>query len=327
MGIFFSIFFSTLKQMQMKKRTTMAVMAGTLALAGYCLMGCKTAQHATASGNSMQAFYKVGHRGTRGLMPENTIPAMIKGIETGANTIEFDVHITRDGKVVVYHDASPTPSYTTMPDGSDINPADRSKYTFYKMDYADIRRFIIGEKPYPAFPEQQRMRSYAPLLSEMIDSVEAYTTTHHLPPVYYLLEIKSSEKTDGTEQPAPEEYLQKLMAVKQLAPLGKRLLIQSFDMRPLQVLHRTHPDIKLGFLTSDKKHTFEQHLEQLGFTPYFYNPEYHMVTKELVDKCHARHIQIVPWTVETAAEMQSLKALGVDGIITDYPNRIKEAGL
>ncbi|HEY0610324.1 MAG TPA: glycerophosphodiester phosphodiesterase family protein, partial [Chitinophaga sp.] len=220
-----------------------------------------------------------------------------------------------------------TPSYTTMPDGSDIPAADKDKYTFYQMDYANIRPFIIGEKSYPAFPEQQRMRSYAPTLSEMIDSVEAYTKAHHLPPAYYLLEIKSSEKTDGTEQPAPEEYMRILMEVKELQPLGNRLLIQSFDMRPLQVLHRTHPHIKLGFLTSDKKATFEQHLEQLGFTPFFYNPEYHLVTPELVNKCHAKHIRIVPWTVQDPAEVKKLATTGVDGIITDYPNRLQQAGL
>jgi len=309
--------------MQMKKRTSIAVMGCALALAGYYLTACKTTQHAaTTTGSDLPGHYKVGHRGTRGLMPENTIPAMYKGIETGANTIEFDVHITKDGQVVVYHDASFTPSYTTKPDGSEITAAERSQYIFYNMNYADIKPFIIGEKPYPAFPEQQRMHSYAPLLSDMIDSVEAFTTAHKLPPVYYLLEIKSSEKTDGKEQPAPAEYMQKLMTVKQLAPLGKRLFIQSFDMRPLQILHRTHPQIKLGFLTSDKQHTFEQHLQQLGFTPFFYNPEYHMVSKELVDKCHAKQIKIVPWTVNTTEEAQRLQALGVDGIITDYPNRL-----
>ena len=173
-------------------------------------------------GSSMMPpkFYKVGHRGTRGLMPENTIPAMIKGIEAGANTVEFDVHITRDGQVVVYHDASFNPAYTTMPDGSEITS--REQYTFYKMDYSKIREFVIGEKAYPEFPQQQRLHSYAPLLSEMIDSVEAYTKKHHLPGVTYLLEVKSSPKTDGTEQPAPDEYIDKLMAVKQLKPLGNR---------------------------------------------------------------------------------------------------------
>ena len=272
-------------------------------------------------------FYKVGHRGTRGLMPENTIPAMIKAIEAGANTIEFDVHITKDGQVVVYHDASFNPAYTTMPDGTEIPKETREQYTFYKMDYSSIREFVIGEKPYPEFPEQQRLKSYAPLLSELIDSVEAYTKAHHLPSVYYLLEIKSSEKTDGKEQPAPEEYIDKLMAVKELKRLGNRLIVQSFDMRPLQVMHRKHPGIALGFLTDQKNAVPDQQLTQLGFSPAFYNPHFTLLTPELLQQCHAKHIQVVPWTVQEVADMKKLKEMGVDGIITDYPNRFRDAGL
>jgi glycerophosphoryl diester phosphodiesterase len=312
----------------MNNKKTIGLVGCVVAMAAVSLLhACKTSQSATTAKSGYPAFYKVGHRGTRGLMPENTIPAMYKGLATGANTIEFDVHITKDGEVVVYHDASFTPSYTTSPEGNDIPAAKRSDYIFYQMNYADIRKFIVGEKFYPAYPEQQKMRSYAPLLSEMIDSVEAYTKANHLPPAYYLLEIKSSEKTDGKEQPAPEEYITKLMAVKQLQPLGKRLLIQSFDMRPLQVVHRRYPDIKIGFLTDDKQNGFEQHLRQLGFTPSFYNPSYKLVTPELIGKCHDQHIQIVPWTIDDVTEMKRLKGMGVDGIITDYPNRLQQAGI
>ncbi|OMP79771.1 hypothetical protein BW716_07460 [[Flexibacter] sp. ATCC 35208] len=272
----------------------------------------------------LPTFFKVGHRGTRGMMPENTIPAMIRAIEDGANTLEFDVHITKDGQVVVYHDASFDPAYTTRPDGSEIQPSERGKYIFYQMNYSEIRPFRIGEKPYPNFPQQQRMRTYAPLLSEMIDSVEAYNEKHHKPPVYYLLEIKSSEKTDGKEQPAPKEYVEKLMEVKQLKKLKHRLLIQSFDMRPLQVLHRSYPKVTLGFLTGDKNVSFYQQLEGLGFLPTFYNPHFSLVTKELLDYCHSKGMKVVPWTVADLEDMKRLKAMGVDGIITDYPDRINK---
>jgi glycerophosphoryl diester phosphodiesterase len=313
--------------MKMRTKNSRLIACAIMIAASGTMAACKTTKTVATNQHDYPEFYKVGHRGTRGLMPENTIPAMYKGLETGANTIEFDVHITKDGQVLVYHDASFTPSYTTMPDGKDILPAERANYTFYQMNYADIKPFIIGEKKYPAFPEQQQMRSYAPLLSEMIDSVEAYTKSHGIPAPYYLLEIKSAAKTDGVEQPAPEEFITKLMAVKQLQPLGKRLLVQSFDMRPLQVMHRRYPAVKLGFLTDDKKNGFEQHLQELGFTPGFYNPYYRLVTQELVNKCHEKHIQIVPWTVQEPDEMKRLQTIGVDGIITDYPNRLKEAGL
>lgn len=283
---------------------------------------CNPARKATKT-QDMPAFMKIGHRGTRGHMPENTIPSMEKSIELGANTIEMDVHITRDGKVIVYHDESFNPDYTTMPDGSEIPAAERKRYTFYHMDYAQIKPFVIGAKRYKLFPEQQLVRSYTPLLSELIDSVEAFTQAKNFPPVYYLIEIKSSEKTDGFAQPAPEEFITVLMDVLEKANLGKRLIIQSFDMRPLQVLHRRYPDIPLGFLTSDKKASFQENLDKLGFTPAFYNPEFKLVTPELVHNCHEKNIKITPWTVEEVADMKRLKEMGVDGIITDYADRLQ----
>jgi glycerophosphoryl diester phosphodiesterase len=160
----------------------------------------------------------------------------------------------------------------------------------------------------------------------MIDSVEAYTQSHKLPGVVYLLEIKSSAKTDGSEQPVPEEYIDKLMAVKNLLPLGKRLIVQSFDPRPLQVLHRRYPDMTLGFLTYDKEVKPAQQLELLGFTPQFYNPFYQFTTPELLSLCHSKKIQVVPWTVQEATEMKKLQEMGADGIISDYPVRFAEAG-
>jgi glycerophosphoryl diester phosphodiesterase len=105
--------------------------------------------------------------------------------------------------------------------------------------------------------------------------------------------------------------------------LGDRMIVQSFDMRPLQVLHRVRPDIKLGFLTDDKNKTFDENIQALGFTPTLYNPNYHLVTATLVKQCHDKKILIEPWTVETQDIMQQMKGLGVDGIITDYPNLLQ----
>lgn len=284
---------------------------------------CKTSSKAVARTTGYPAFFKVGHRGTRGLMPENTIPAMEKGIAVGANTVELDVHISKDGQVLVYHDESFNPDYTSMPDGSEIPKDQRKKYTFYQLNYPEIRKFIIGRKDYPAFPQQQRMDCYTPLLGEMIDSVEAYTRAHHFAPVYWLVEIKSKEKTDGYEQPAPEEYVKILLPVLDAARLGHRLIVQSFDRRPLQVIHRQRPDIQLGFLTEDKNKSFGENIRELGFDPAFYNPNYHLVTPALVKQCHDKKILIEPWTVETPEIMQQMKGLGVDGIITDYPNLLQ----
>ncbi len=293
------------------------------------VIGCAIPQntHQTAKEDMASvSFFKVGHRGSRGLMPENTLPSFEKAIEIGANTIEFDVHITKDHKVVIYHDNSFTPSYTTKPDGSGITGGERKKYTFYQMNYADIRRFIIGEKDYPAFPKQKHIRSYAPLLSEMIDSIETFTRVNHYAPVLYLLEIKSNPHTDGFEQPVPEEFMKIMMDI--LEPYFKkiegRLIIQSFDKRPLQVLHRTYPAIPLGYLTGDKSKTVEQSIREMGFTPAFYNPHYSLVNPKFLKECHKKRMKVLVWTVNKKDRMKKLMQMKVDGIITDYPDRLEE---
>jgi len=270
------------------------------------------------------SFFKIGHRGTRGMMPENTIPAMQKAINYGVNTIEFDVHVTKDGKVIVYHDDSFDPNYTLMPNGTEIDPKARDKYLFYQMDYADIKPFIIGTKKYPAFPQQQSLPTYTPLLSELVDSVEHYTKANNLPQVYYLLEIKSDAKTDGVNQPVPEVFVKKVMDVMQAKKLGKRLIVQSFDKRPLKVMHQNYPEVATGFLTGDNKVSFEKNMAELGYTPRFYNPHFGMVSEQLVKQCHDKQMLICPWTVNETAEMKRLAELKVDGIITDYPNHLSE---
>jgi glycerophosphoryl diester phosphodiesterase len=304
----------------MKKQTKALFIA---ALGVGTLLACKTVKMATEK-KDYPAFFKIGHRGTRGLMPENTIPAMNTGLAEGANTVEMDLHITKDGKVVVYHDESFNPDYTLMPDGGEIPVKDRKKYTFYQMNYDDIRKFDIGTKPYPAYPKQKRMRSYAPLIGEMIDSVDIFAKSRNLPAPIYLIEIKSAEKTDGFDQPAPEEFMKIVMKVLDEKKLGSRMIIQSFDMRPLQVIHRTHPNVATGYLTSDKTTTFEADIAKIGFNPTFYNPYYKLVTADMVKKCHEKGILITPWTVNTIAEMKTIKGLGVDGIITDYPNFFRD---
>ena len=86
---------------------------------------CTSSKKTNSAPGELPAFYKVGHRGTRGLMPENSIPAMLKAIELGANVIEFDVHVTKDNKVIVYHDPLVNADYTTFADGRTITKEER----------------------------------------------------------------------------------------------------------------------------------------------------------------------------------------------------------
>lgn len=295
----------------------------TIFLPVFAMVSCSSLKKTTVADNN-DVFYKAGHRGARGLMPENTIPAMKKGIDAGANTCEFDIQVTKDGKVMVHHDASFNPAYETMPDGSDIPKTEREKYIFYKMNYADIRQFIIGEKDYATFPEQKRIKTYAPLFTELIDSIETFTKSNNYGPVYYMPEIKSDPKEYGKSQPYPEEFVKIVMETLKpyMKQIGKRLIIQCFDLKPLQILHRDYPEVQLALLSSQKNRSIDEQIKLLGFTPDFYLPEFRMITSELLSECHAKRIQVVPWTVNDKSEMEKLIDLGVDGIITDYPDRL-----
>ncbi|MBF9255452.1 glycerophosphodiester phosphodiesterase [Pontibacter sp. 172403-2] len=265
-------------------------------------------------------FYKEGHRGTRGLMPENTIPAMKKAVDVGANVLEMDVQISKDGQVMVAHDPYINRNFALLPDGGEIPEEDARRYILHQMDYADIRRFDVGSKYYSSFPEQKKMPAYIPLLGELIDSVEQYTAAKGLPDVIYNIEIKANPEYDGVYQPEPQELIRLVMDVVNKKQLDNRFYIQSFDVRQIQEVHRQYPQVVIGFLTSDNKASFEDNIRKIGFAPQIYSPAYKLATSSLIEKCHEQGIKFVPWTVNTLEEMKELKAMGVDGIITDYPN-------
>ncbi len=195
-----------------------------------------------ASSDQFPAFYKEGHRGTRGLMPENTIPAMIKAIEVGANFIEVDIYITKDKQVLIAHDPMVNVNHSLYGDGTEIAKADARKYVWRQMNYADIRKFDVGSKPYNGWPQQQKLKTYMPLLGELIDSVEAFTTARKIPGVIYNIEVKTSPQYDSLGYNAgPEEMIKAVMDVVNSKSIGKRFYIQSFDVRPLQEVHKNIP--------------------------------------------------------------------------------------
>ncbi len=298
----------------------LSLLSATSVIAMFVLFSCKTAQKTTAI-DQFPAFYKEGHRGTRGLMPENTIPAMTKAIEAGANIIEVDIYITKDKQVLIAHDPMVNVNHSLYEDGREIAKEDAKKYVWRRMNYADIRKFDVGSKSYNGWPQQQKIKTYMPLLGELIDSVEAFTAARKLTPVIYNIEVKTSPKYDSLDYNAgPEEMIKAVMDVVNSKNIGKRFYIQSFDMRPLQVVHQKYPGVTIGFLTDSKTTSVDQNLAQLGFTPEIYSPHYKLVSPETVNACKQHKMKLVPWTVNTVEEMKALVKMGVDGIITDYPN-------
>lgn len=268
---------------------------------------------------AQQKFDVQGHRGARGIMPENTIPAMIKGLQLGATTLEMDIVISKDRQAVVSQEPYFNHEYSLTPDGKSISLKDEKKYNIFKMDYEEVKKFDVGSKIHPRFPGQQKIKAYKPLLGELIDSVETYVKLNKLAKPDYTIETKLIRKGDVEFQPSPEEFVDIIMEIVKKKKLEKRVIIQSFDIRTLQYLHKKYPKMRTS-LGIDEKEDFENNIKDLGFNPTIYSPYSVLVGKNLVDKCHAAGVKIIPWTVNSIKDIEYMMNLGVDGIITDYPN-------
>jgi glycerophosphoryl diester phosphodiesterase len=266
-------------------------------------------------------FDKQGHRGCRGLMPENTIAAMYRAIDLGVTTLEMDVVITRDSQVLVSHEAWMGHEIATKPDGSYITQKEEKNFNIYRMDYSETTRFDVGMKPHPRFPTQQKTKATKPLLADLLDSVQLYCNQKNKPLPFFNIETKCLPLTDRLFHPEPAAFVERLMRVIQTKQLNEKVIIQSFDFRSLQYLYQNYPGIKTAMLVEDTdKRTPGQLLEALAFTPNIYSPHYSLVTTGLVSFCHERKIKLIPWTVNDKVKMAELTKMGVDGIITDYPN-------
>ncbi len=273
------------------------------------------------SQNISNQFDQQGHRGCRGLMPENTIPAMLKAIDLGVTTLETDVVITADNQVVLSHEPFFSHDITTKPDGSYVTAAEEKQLNIFQMDYATVRKYDVGLKPFSRFPKQQKIATYKPLLAEMIDSVIAYCTKTGKSIPAFNIETKSQSTTDGIYHPTPAVFVDLIMEVIDRKKIQDKVTIQSFDIRTLQYLHEKYPTIQTALLIEgNHPQTFALQLKELGFVPTIYSPYFSLVTPLLIKQCRDMGVKLIPWTVNDRAKIQELRKLGVDGIISDYPD-------
>ena len=273
----------------------------------------------------LPAFDKEGHRGCRGLLPENTIPAMLKAIDLGVTTLEMDIVFTKDGKAILSHEPFFNHEITTKPDGGYIDEKEEKNFNIYKMTYAEVSKYDVGLKLHPRFAQQEKMKAVKPLLSNLIDSVEAYTKTSKRPLPWYNIETKTKPETDNIYHPTPAAFIDMLMKIINEKGIAERVIIQSFDFRTLKYLHEKYPQMKTAMLIeADDKNSFRKQLKDLGFTPTIYSPDFALVTEDLIKNCHEKNMKIIPWTVDDKSRIEELKKMGVDGIITDYPNLFNE---
>jgi glycerophosphoryl diester phosphodiesterase len=265
-----------------------------------------------AQSSSVKIF---GHRGCRGLYPENTLEGFAHAIDLGVDGIEWDVIVSQDGQLVISHEPYLDASYCLGADGKEISAADGKKINFYELSAEEIRRFDCGSKPYPKYPEQKKMATYKPLVQEAFNRLNLSNTT-------ILFEIKSEQPDYGEFQPMPEEYAQIIANEVAYFAHKQNIIFMCFDPQLLEALHKLLPDYRYVYLTYKPFTSVKKFLEDISFTPYALGMYHPTVRKKDVKYLHERDVKLFAWTVNKVNQADKLKRYGVDGIITDYPDRI-----
>lgn len=253
-----------------------------------------------------------GHRGTRGLRPENTLSAFREALRVGVDVLELDLGITKDGVVVVSHNRELDPLICL---GSDGKPA--SAVPIRSLTLAVIKGYDCGTLKNPRFPRQIPVPGERiPRLSEVFELVKA-STEPAAARVGFNIETKlvpgEPEMTAG-----PSEFAERLVAEVKAAGFESRVIVQSFDRRTLAAVRRLEPRIRLAMLLSDN-------LPDLAAVAAAQKVDiispYHLwITKDDVDALHRLGVQVAPWTVNDEKGWARMVELGVDAIISDYPD-------
>jgi glycerophosphoryl diester phosphodiesterase len=286
-----------------------------------------------------QAFDLQGHRGTRGLEPENTLAAFERALEIGVTTLEMDAAITADGVVVVSHDPALMPAITRDAQGrwlKGTGPLIKS------LTYAQLQTFDVGRTDPSSdygrqFPEQQaRDGQHRPKLAAVFALVKELGAES----VRFDIETKVfPNRPDDTLAPAP--FVHALLAVIREAGMADRVMIQSFDWRTLQLVHQLEPGMETVYLTSrgggldtleDGTWTAGALLRDFPSAGHMvkaaggttWAPNFNNLTREALKGAQQLGLKVIPWTVNAPADIDRLIEWGVDGVISDYPNRVRD---
>ena len=271
-----------------------------------------------------QEFDIQGHRGCRGLLPENSIVAMKKAVDLGVTTLELDVVISADHQVLLSHEPFLSHEICLDSNGNEISENNEKSYNLYRMNYDEIRKYDCGSKIHPRFLNQEKVKTYKPLLSEMIDSVENYIQKKYPKKIIsYNIETKSASEGDAVFHPEPKEFVALVLKVIEDKKISDRVYIQSFDVRTLQYLHKKKPTLKTVLLVENLL-SIKENLKILGFNPTVYSPEFILLNKKNIKYLHSKNIKVIPWTVNEISDMKKLINLNVDGLISDFPNKYFE---
>jgi glycerophosphoryl diester phosphodiesterase len=294
--------------------------------------------------SSADAFDLQGHRGARGLAPENTLEGFAIALKIGVTTLELDLGVTKDGVVVVSHDRVLNPDHTRGPDGQFLRspgPAIRS------LTLAELKRYDVGrlkpETAYAAsFPQQRPVDgARIPALREVFALTERVGAND----VRFNIETKLTP-TSGAETPDPEDFAAAVVAVVRDSGMAARVTVQSFDWRVLMALARIAPEVERSCLSVETPQDDTLERGRPGPSPWtagldiddfggstpklvaaarcrVWSPYYRNVSEAVMADANAAGLRVIPWTVNERADMERLIDLKVDGLISDYPDRLR----
>ncbi|MES2186072.1 MAG: glycerophosphodiester phosphodiesterase [Pseudomonadota bacterium] len=277
------------------------------------------------------AFDLQGHRGARGLAPENTLAAFDRALDIGVTTLELDIAITADGIPVVSHDATLNPAFTRDRSGRWLQGP---RPAIHALPFAALQAWDVGRldpaSPYAAgFPRQQAHDGERiPSLAALFGHVKARGALA----VRFNIEAKT-DPYHADETPPPEVFARLLVATIRAAGMAGRVTVQGFDWRALDAVQRLAPELPTAYLTTgrtvqDPAWTRGLRLADFPSVPAMvtaaggriWSPSFNGLSQEAVEDAHRRGLQVLPWTVNQPADMARLLDWGVDGLITDYPD-------
>ncbi|MGG3194926.1 glycerophosphodiester phosphodiesterase [Priestia aryabhattai] len=234
----------------------------------------------------------VAHRGASAYAPENTIAAFDKAVEMKADYIEIDVQRSKDGKLVVIHDT--TVDRTTDGSGKVGN-----------LTFKELRNLDAG-----SWKGEQFTGAQIPTFDEILDRYHGK--------IGILIELKSPELYPGIE----ENVVGKLKERNLDKPQNEKIIVQSFNHNSMKKMNELLPKVPIGVLTSSSADTTEQALQEFSTYADYFNPSYGIVTPDLVNQVHSLGMKIGSWTVRSQEAADFLLDVGIDAIITDYPDYV-----
>ena len=235
----------------------------------------------------------------------------------------MDVIISADQQVVVSHEPWLSAQLGTGPQGEEIAAARERDFNLYHLPYTIIQQCTIGEKPLPNFPEQQLVPSHRPLLRQVFQAVEAACQQLGRSAIRYAIELKSDPTGDRKFHPLPARFVELVMDEVRAAAVEVRTTLLSFDSRILQAALLYVPTSQLCLLTENAE-SVASLLQRLGFVPGTLGPDVSLLSANTVNSLRIAYptLRLVPWTVNDFRELRKVVSWGVDGITTDYPNRL-----